>query len=181
MNNYLSSIFLIAFLLSGAVLGFGQTVQKITLKDAEKIAIANHPRVQEAQMTALAAGERTKEARSAYFPMLFGSLTGAGALDKSRLAAGGLNNPIIFNRYSNGITASQLVTDFGRTQNLVASARLDAQSRQQDVNTTRADIQPVPRFPRLPQSARDPRTDCGPAESIPRTLYLRSDHSCIGR
>ena len=128
MNKYFSLIFLITFLFSGAVAGFGQNAQKITLKDAEKIAIANHPRAQEAQMNALAAGERVVETRSAYFPMVFGSLTGAGALDRSRLAAGGLNNPIIFNRYANGITASQLITDFGRTQNLVASAKLDARS-----------------------------------------------------
>ncbi len=131
---------LILSLLIVAASGFAQSAQKITLKQAEDIAVANHPRMREAQMNASAAGETVTEARSAYFPTAFASLTGAGALDKSRIAAGGLNNPIIFDRYSDGITASQLVTDFGRTRNLVASARLDARSAQEDANTARADI-----------------------------------------
>ena len=140
MNKSRFFVSLIWCLLVSAVSGLAQNVQKITLKQAEDIAVANHPRVREAQMNAFAAGETVKEARSAYFPIAYGSLTGAEALDKSRIAAGGLNNPIIFDRYSNGITASQLVTDFGRTKNLVASARLDARSAQEDVNTARADI-----------------------------------------
>ncbi len=140
MNKSRLFVCLIWCLLVSAVSGLAQNVQKITLKQAEDIAVANHPRVREAQMNAFAAGETVKEARSAYFPIAYGSLTGAEALDKSRIAAGGLNNPIIFDRYSNGITASQLVTDFGRTKNLVASARLDARSAQEDVNTARADI-----------------------------------------
>jgi outer membrane protein len=140
MNKSRLFICLIWCLLVSAVSGLAQNVQKITLKQAEDIAVANHPRVREAQMNAFAAGETVKEARSAYFPIAYGNLTGAEALDKSRIAAGGLNNPIIFDRYSNGITASQLVTDFGRTKNLVASARLDARSAQEDVNTARADI-----------------------------------------
>lgn len=140
MNKSRFFVSLIWCLLVSAVSGLAQNVQKITLKQAEDIAVANHPRVREAQMNAFAAGETVKEARSAYFPIAYGNLTGAEALDKSRIAAGGLNNPIIFDRYSNGITASQLVTDFGRTKNLVASARLDARSAQEDVNTARADI-----------------------------------------
>ena len=140
MNKSRLFVSLILCLLVSAVSGLAQNVQKITLKQAEDIAVANHPRVREAQMNAFAAGETVKEARSAYFPIAYGNLTGAEALDKSRIAAGGLNNPIIFDRYSNGITASQLVTDFGRTKNLVASARLDARSAQEDVNTARADI-----------------------------------------
>jgi len=35
--------------------------------------------------------------------------------NNSRIAAGVLNNPIIYDRYANGFTVSQLVTDFGRT------------------------------------------------------------------
>ncbi len=140
MTKHLLSVSSIWFLLIGGTLALAQNVQKLTLKEAEQIAIANHPRVQEAQMSALAAGERVTEVRSAYLPVISGNLTGAGALDKSRIAAGGLNNPIIFDRYSNGIIASQLVTDFGRTKNLVASARLNERSTEEDVNTTRAGV-----------------------------------------
>ena len=53
-------------------------------------------------------------------PTLFGSLTGVGADNGSRLAAGGLNNPIVYNRLGSGLSVSQMITDFGRTSNLVA-------------------------------------------------------------
>ncbi len=140
----MKSRFLLVALMIIAMLGesegHAQTPHRITLKDAESIALANHPRLQAAQLSALAAGQVVTEARSAYFPMAFGSMTGAGALDKSRFAAGGLNNPIIFDREADGVLASQLITDFGRTGNIVAGTRLQAQAKSADVNTTRADV-----------------------------------------
>ncbi len=117
-----------------------QTSQRITLKEAEGIALANHPQIKAAQEDALAAGAVVAEARSSYYPQVLGSMTGAGALDKSRIAAGGINNPIIFNRYADGIMAGQLITDFGRTSNLVASTKLHAQAKTEDVTTTRAQV-----------------------------------------
>lgn len=39
---------------------------------------------------------------------------------------GGLNNPIIYDRFANGVTVAQLVTDFGRTHELVKSSTLHA-------------------------------------------------------
>ena len=121
-----------------------QTVQTLTLQQAENIALTNHPQIRAIRYSALAAAQVTREQKSAYYPFTFGSLTGAGAernsLGNSRIAAGGLNNPIIFNRYANGVTVGQLITDFGRTQNLVASARLNAEAAQENVETTRADV-----------------------------------------
>ncbi len=114
--------------------------QKLTLAEAEAIAIKNHPQVQAALLTALAANKVTTETRSALYPTLFGSVTGAGALDNSRLAAGALNNPIIYNRFAAGVTVSQLITDFGRTRNLTASADLRARSEQQNAQAVRAQI-----------------------------------------
>jgi outer membrane protein len=61
-------------------------------------------------------------------------------LTDSRIAAGGLNNPIIYNRYANGVTVSQLVTDFGRTHELVASSSLHAQAQSENVQATREDV-----------------------------------------
>ncbi len=134
----------LAIVLWGMTLGMGaaaaQTSQKLTLKEAESLALSNHPLLRAAQLDAAAAAQAITETRSAYLPFVSGSMTGAGAADKSRIAAGGLNNPIIFDRYSDGITANQLITDFGRTSNLVASARLQAQAKNADVNTTRADV-----------------------------------------
>lgn len=88
----------------------------------------------------MAANEGTREEKSAYYPYAYGSLTGAGAEDNSRVAAGGLNNPVILNRYANGVTVGQFITDFGRTQNLVKSSQLRAQAAQENVQTTRMDV-----------------------------------------
>ena len=46
--------------------------------------------------------ETVREARSAYFPTASGSITGAQAQTGSRIAAGGLNNPIIYDRFATG-------------------------------------------------------------------------------
>ena len=119
---------------------FGQDEQNITLAEAEKIAIQNHPQIQVATYLASAATARVQQARSAYYPQAYGSLTGVDAERNSRVAAGGLNNPIIFERYSNGITVGQLLTDFGRTHELVKSSNYHAQARQEDVVATRADV-----------------------------------------
>ena len=59
-------------------------------------------------------------------------MTGAKAPDGTRIAAGGLNNPTILSRVSTGFSVSQLLTDFGRTSNLVGSERLRADAQRQD-------------------------------------------------
>jgi outer membrane protein len=117
-----------------------QTPVSLTLADAEKIAIENHPQIQAAQYQANAAKAQVTQARSAYYPQVFGSLTGAKSETDSRVAAGSLSNSIIFDRYANGITVGQLVTDFGRTHEFVKSASLRAQAQQENVVTSRADV-----------------------------------------
>lgn len=117
-----------------------QTTTRLTLDDAHRTALQNHPRIQAAQSAAAAAGQVTTEVRSAYFPTLYGSITGVEADPGSRIAAGALNNPQIFNRFATGLSIEQLVTDFGRTKNLTASARLQAQAAEAEVNFSRADV-----------------------------------------
>jgi outer membrane protein len=117
-----------------------QGAPPLSLHDAEARALQNHPQVLAGQYLAQAGTEVTREARSAYFPTVFGSVTGAEAQDGSRLAAGGLNNPIILDRLAAGVSVSQLVTDFGRTSDLVQTASLRAQSMQQSAVTDRADV-----------------------------------------
>ena len=78
--------------------------------------------------------------RANFEPTLSGALTGVGADSGSRLAAGGLNNPVVYNRVGTGLLLSQLVTDFGRTSSLVDSAKLHAQAQDQVTQTTRAQI-----------------------------------------
>ena len=117
-----------------------QPTVRLTLKDAERQAAENHPLVRAGQYAALAAGEAVRETRSAYFPTAFGSFTGAGAQDGTRIAAGGLNNPTILDRFAAGVGVSQLLTDFGRTGDLVASARFIADSREKDTESRKADV-----------------------------------------
>src|SRR5215472_11955780 len=112
----------------------------LTLPQAEDLAVKNHPQIKAALLAAAAANQVTVQARAADYPTFFGSVTAAGAIDNSRLAAGNLNNPIIYNRISTGITASQLISDFGRTSALVLSARQRAEAQQDTATATRAAI-----------------------------------------
>lgn len=114
--------------------------QDLTLQDAERIALQNHPRIQSATALAAAAKAQVTEARSAYYPTAFGSATGVDAENNSRITAGGLNNPIIYERYANGLTVNQLIADFGRTHELVKSSTLRSQAQQENVVTARADV-----------------------------------------
>jgi outer membrane protein len=117
-----------------------QGVQKLSLKEAETIAIQNHPHIQAASELAQAAKAQVTQARSAYYPTVNGSLTGADAENNSRITAGFLNNPVIYERYANGLAVNQLITNFGRTHQLAKSANLHAQAQQENVVTSRADV-----------------------------------------
>ena len=116
------------------------TPQPLTLQQAENIAIQNHPRIQSSQALAAAAKQQVREIQSNYYPTVYGSLTGVEAESGSRVAAGALNNPIIYDRYANGVTVNQLVSDFGRTHELVKSFQLQAQAQQENVVTSRASV-----------------------------------------
>lgn len=117
-----------------------QTAMKLTLQQAERQAVDNHPVIRAGHYAELAAAETIREARSAYFPAAVGSFTGAGAMDGTRIAAGGLNNPTILDRFAAGLSFSQLLTDFGRTNDLVRSTELSAESRQHDTDARKSDV-----------------------------------------
>ncbi len=101
---------------------------RLTLQDAEAAALKNNPQISVYRLLALASAQVTREQKAAYYPNLHGSLTGVAANEGSRIAAGNLNNPIVFQRAAGGFTLSQLITDFGRTNNLVAAAALHAKA-----------------------------------------------------
>lgn len=112
----------------------------LTLQQAEALALQNHPEIQAATYQADAAQAEVTQSKSAYYPEAFGSLTGVDAETNSRIAAGALNNPIIYDRYANGIAVKQLITDFGRTHELVKSSSLHAEAEKENVVTSRADV-----------------------------------------
>ncbi len=111
--------------------------EKLTLRQAEDLALKNHPQVMAAQDLSLAAGEQVREVRSAFFPTLNADLTGSQANTAARIGAGALVASRLFDREGQGITLSQLITDAGRTNNLVASSKLQQRAAQQDYLSTR--------------------------------------------
>jgi outer membrane protein len=136
----LPALFVLAILSLIPAPSFAQNAQPMTLKEAEQIAIQNHPQIQAATNLAAAARAQVKEVRSVYYPQAYGSATAAVAENDSRIAAGALNNSIVYDRYANGMTVNQLVSDFGRTHELARSSNLHAQAQQENVTTTRADV-----------------------------------------
>jgi outer membrane protein len=133
-------IFALGLVVPVSVLAAPPQIPKLSLKDAEAMALRNHPLLQAATFNAEAASQVAREAKSAYYPTAQGSLTAVGALPNSRIDAGFLNNPIIYNRQSNGLEAQQLITDFGRTSNLVGSARLGAKAASESAQQTAQDV-----------------------------------------
>jgi outer membrane protein len=112
----------------------------LTLDQAEKLALQRNPHVQIARLVALAEGQVKREARSANLPTLTGNLTAVDAHEGGRITAGALNNPVIYQRAAGGVTLSQLLTDFGRTHNLVSSADFQARAAVSNEAASREDI-----------------------------------------
>ncbi|HUO31416.1 MAG TPA: TolC family protein [Bryobacteraceae bacterium] len=122
-------------------LAFAQTAPvRLTLQDAEALALKNHPQVQAAQLTYQALQQGVTQARAAYFPTVDGDVTGSQANPQARVGAGFLAVSRLWDRFGQGITVSQLITDSGRTHNLVASARLSSQASAQTYQATRYDV-----------------------------------------
>ena len=117
-----------------------KVANRLSVKDAEAIALKNNPAISVARLNALASQQVTREARSALWPQAYANLTAVDALNNSRITAGALNNPIIYTRAAGGGTVSQLITDFGHTTNLVASARLQAKAEEQNAAATKEDV-----------------------------------------
>ncbi len=119
----------------------GQTgTPTLSLTEAHALALKNHPQVLASQALYQRADQITIQERSAYYPALNGEVTGAQANLNSRLGAGILNDPRLFNHFGSGLTLSQLITDSGRTPNLVANAKLQAQASREDYRATRYDV-----------------------------------------
>ena len=115
--------------------------ESLTLEQAHALALKNHPGIAAADFRAEAQGDVYKETRAGLLPQvnLFGSSVHAGAAD-TRIMAGGLNNPSVFSRSAYGVGITQLITDFGRTSNLAASARLQSNAEQANAQATREQV-----------------------------------------
>jgi outer membrane protein len=104
---------------------------KLTLQQAEAIAVQNHPQIQAAQNEVNYSNQQIVENRSAFYPTVTGDLTASQGNDLSRIGAGDIAASRLFDRISPGVVVRQLITDSGRTPNLVSSSRLQAQATAQ--------------------------------------------------
>src|ERR1019366_8552769 len=112
---------------------------RLTLAEAERMAIEHNPNISVARLIALAQAQVMRDVRSGELPTATGSLTAVGAHENSRVTAGLLNNPSIYDRAAGGLTVSQLITDFGRSHNLVRSAQSNAKAQLENERATELD------------------------------------------
>jgi outer membrane protein len=131
----------LATVLSTAVCLLAQTAPvALNLRDAEALALKNHPQVLAAKNAASAMNQKIVESRAAYYPTLEGDITGSQANPRARIGAGFLTDPSLYDRIGQGITLSQLITDSGHTSNLVATSRLEAGAAAQTAQATAYDV-----------------------------------------
>ncbi len=113
---------------------------RLTLKDAEQLALKNNPRISVGRLLALAQHQVSRESKSALLPSFTGNITAVDANEGSRIGAGALNAPRLLEHAGAGVTLSQLLTDFGRATNLVSAAKLREKAQNANALATTEDI-----------------------------------------
>jgi outer membrane protein len=113
---------------------------ELTREQAEKIALKNNPRISVEQLLALAQHQVTRQARASLMPDLSGDVTGVDAVQGSRIAAASLTSSRLVQHAALGAEISQIITDFGRTQHLIASAHFAERAQQANAEATREQI-----------------------------------------
>jgi len=112
----------------------------LTRTEAEQMAIKNNPKVTIGRLLALAQHQVVRESQSAELPTATGSITAEDAEEASRISAGSLTASRLFTHAGAGATATQLITDFGKTRNLVASSKLQEKAQNASALATTEDI-----------------------------------------
>jgi outer membrane protein len=112
----------------------------LTLQQAEAIALKNNPQITIGKLQYLVSRQNVRETRAALLPSAYLSVTGVGATTNARVLAGALNNPTVFDRAAAGVTVNQLITDFGRTTNLVSSSEFEAKAQDKWALANTSDI-----------------------------------------
>ena len=107
---------------------------------AEQMAIRNNPQITASKLLALAQHQVVREARAAYLPTLNGNVSAVDANDGSRISAGSLTASRLITHAGAGGNLTQLITDFGRTHNLVLSQKLTEEASNANALATTEDI-----------------------------------------
>ncbi len=113
---------------------------QLTRQQAEQLALRNNPRVRVSTLLTELQGQVVRETRSNELPTVSSNLTAVEANEASRLSAGGLTASRLLEHAGMGVTVNQLISDFGRTRNLIASERLREKARQADAEATAEEI-----------------------------------------
>jgi outer membrane protein len=113
---------------------------RLTRTQAEQLALKNNPRISVGHLLALAQHQIYRETRAATLPNFNGAITAVDANEGSRIGAGALNAPRLLEHAGAGVTLSQLITDFGRTINLVSSSKLLEKAQNANALATTEDI-----------------------------------------
>jgi outer membrane protein len=108
-------------------------VEPLSLASAHQIALRNHPQVAIGQLRELVAQEVLRQNQAPFLPTADAYIDGVEAGNRdARVLAGSLNNPSVYDRVADGVEVSEMITDFGRTRNFVASAKLDVRAAGED-------------------------------------------------
>ena len=112
----------------------------LTRTQAEQLALKNNPRISVGRLLALAQHQVYRETRSAALPTLNGTVTAVDANEGSRIGAGALTASRLFEHAGAGVTLTQLLTDFGRTVNLISYSKLLEKAQNANAVATVEDI-----------------------------------------
>ena len=116
------------------------TAKELTLEQAEVTGLRANPQITVGKLVALQAHESVRETRSVLMPQVNLNLTGIGADPGGRLSAGYLTNGRMYPRAAGGVQVSQLITDFGRTPNLIANSQFQAKAADENAVATKQQI-----------------------------------------
>ena len=115
-------------------------MMRLTRTQAEQLAMKNNPQISVGKLLALAQHQVYREAKAAELPTFNGEITAADANEGSRIGAGSLTASRLLEHAGGGVTLTQLLTDFGRTINLVLSAKLQEKAQNANALATTEDI-----------------------------------------
>lgn len=111
------------------------------MDQAKEEALRNHPAFAASQLKALFAKEALKETQSAFYPFATGYVDAVDtAWDNTRILAGGLNNPSVYDRVGEGISVSQTITDFGKTRNRSKGAQAELRAADAGAEASREQV-----------------------------------------
>jgi outer membrane protein len=137
-------VFLTATIAAGAAPdapGIPEVPESLSMEQAKAEALQNHPNYAAAQLRSLLAREALKETQSAFYPAANGYVTAVDtAWDNTRIMAGGLNNPSVYDRVAEGVAVTQLITDFGRTNNLARSSKSQVRAAAEGAEASREQV-----------------------------------------